>query len=74
MSDHECQHCGQWHGKLCPQVKAIEYHPDGRVKRIEYVTSADFGRAPLPMPLPPGYVLPPPPPPWIPNTPVFTTS
>ena len=31
-----CKFCGQWHGPLCPSVKAIEYYPDGAVKRIEY--------------------------------------
>lgn len=37
-----CRHCGFTHGPLCPSVKAIEYHPDGTIKRIEYVTAADF--------------------------------
>lgn len=31
-----CQHCGLMHGKLCPSVKAYEYHPDGSLKRVEF--------------------------------------
>jgi hypothetical protein len=25
-----------WHTGKCPKVKAIEYHPNGGVKRIEF--------------------------------------
>jgi hypothetical protein len=31
-----CVHCGCWHAGACPRVKAVEYHPDGTVKRVEY--------------------------------------
>jgi hypothetical protein len=31
-----CGHCGHYHGRLCPSVKAIEYYPDGGIKRVEY--------------------------------------
>lgn len=31
-----CQHCGSYHGPLCPAIKAIEYHADGSLKRIEF--------------------------------------
>jgi hypothetical protein len=31
-----CGHCGFYHAPPCPRIKAIEYHPDGSVKRIEY--------------------------------------
>jgi hypothetical protein len=31
-----CPHCHQYHTGICPYVKAIEYYPDGTVKRIEY--------------------------------------
>jgi len=31
-----CGHCGSWHGPACPRVKAIEYYPDGTIKRVEY--------------------------------------
>lgn len=37
-----CQHCGLIHDKLCQSIKAIKYHQDGTIKRIEYVTAADF--------------------------------
>jgi hypothetical protein len=33
---HYCGHCGFWHQGPCPNVKAIEYHRNGSVKRIEY--------------------------------------
>jgi hypothetical protein len=32
----QCGHCGMIHGGPCPRIKAIEYYPDGTVKRIEY--------------------------------------
>ena len=38
----KCAHCGNIHGPRCPSVKAIEYYPDGTVKRVEYMTAADF--------------------------------
>lgn len=31
-----CQHCGVGHIGVCPWVKAIEYYPDGTVKRVEF--------------------------------------
>jgi hypothetical protein len=33
-----CGHCGfyAYHYGVCPRIKAIEYHPDGNVKRVEY--------------------------------------
>ena len=31
-----CPHCGVGHAGMCWQVKAIEYHPDGTIKRVEY--------------------------------------
>lgn len=30
-----CRYCGCWHNGTCPKVKAIEYHPDGSVRRVE---------------------------------------
>lgn len=31
-----CPYCGAWlHDGLCPRIKAVEYHPDGTVKRLE---------------------------------------
>lgn len=32
----ECQHCGNWHGGVCPRISAIEYYQDGTVKKVEY--------------------------------------
>ncbi len=31
-----CCHCGGCHSGTCPKVKAIEYFPNGGVKRVEY--------------------------------------
>ena len=31
-----CAHCGGWHACQCPRIKAIEYYPDGSIKRVEY--------------------------------------
>jgi len=32
-----CKWCGVSHGPRCPSVAAIEYHPDGTVRRVEFV-------------------------------------
>lgn len=32
-----CTHCGGIHTSVCTRVKAIEYYPDGKIKRVEYV-------------------------------------
>jgi hypothetical protein len=37
----KCQWCEKDHGLICPEIKAIEYHPDGMVKRVEFMTFAD---------------------------------
>lgn len=49
-----CPHCsggGQsiFHGGPCPNVKAVEYFPDGRIKRIEYVDKTPVIVQPTPM-------------------------
>ena len=33
-----CRYCGLIHTDpgICPRVKAIEYHPDGTIKRVEF--------------------------------------
>lgn len=31
-----CPHCGMIHTTKCPLIKAIEYFPDGTVKRVEF--------------------------------------
>lgn len=36
-----CQWCGCIHSGKCPQVKAIEYHPNGSVKRVEFFGPGD---------------------------------
>ena len=31
-----CPHCGMGHTGACPRVRAVEYYPDGQIKRVEY--------------------------------------
>lgn len=31
-----CTHCGNIHTGQCPRVKSIEYHKNGKIKRVEY--------------------------------------
>lgn len=31
-----CPYCGMGHSSICPRVRAIEYHPDGSTKRVEF--------------------------------------
>jgi len=31
-----CPHCGIGHVGTCPRIKAIEYHENGTVRRIEF--------------------------------------
>lgn len=39
----KCPHCGSMpHSGVCPSVKAIEYYPDGTVKRVEYKGAGDY--------------------------------
>jgi hypothetical protein len=38
----KCQLCGLEHEFKCSLIKAYEYHPDGKVSRVEFVTFADF--------------------------------
>jgi hypothetical protein len=37
----KCPHCANYHAGRCPEVRAIEYHQDGSIKRVEYLTPAD---------------------------------
>ena len=39
-----CGHCGSSspHQGQCPKIRAIEYHDNGSVKRVEYFTSAEL--------------------------------
>ena len=44
-----CPHCGSYHqAERCPQVKAIEYHLDGSIKRVEFFAPADYMPAIVP--------------------------
>ncbi len=36
-----CRYCGHFHGDLCPQVKAYEYHESGVLKRVEFFAPVD---------------------------------
>ena len=35
----KCQWCGNFHSFKCPMVKAMEYHDNGRMKRVEFFYS-----------------------------------
>jgi len=37
-----CGYCGCIHQTKCPMVKAIEYHQDGTVKRVEFYSASDY--------------------------------
>lgn len=37
MNSEKCRWCGMFHDVRCPWVKAYEFHPDGTVKRVEFV-------------------------------------
>ena len=36
FDSEKCQHCGGVHGRKCPAISEIEYHPDGKVRRVSY--------------------------------------
>lgn len=43
MADEtKCQWCGQIHMTVCFMVKALEYFPDGTIKRVEFKTAQDY--------------------------------
>lgn len=44
MTD-KCHYCGLIHETKCPSVKAIEYFPDGTIRRVEFLTPADVASA-----------------------------
>lgn len=46
--DTLCQHCGMQHIGPCHRIAAIEYYPDGRVKRVEYVKPQPVQVSPRP--------------------------
>ncbi len=38
-----CPWCGESHpNQVCLRIKAIEYHPDGSTKRVEFKTASDY--------------------------------
>jgi hypothetical protein len=43
-----CRWCGGFHNSICPTIKAMEYYPDGTVKRVEFKPAQDYA-APLDM-------------------------
>lgn len=70
---NKCRWCGAYHDEKCPIVKAIEYHQDGTVKRVEFLTPADqmqpLMSPPATVPQSPMYPQQPPfAPQWWPNT------
>lgn len=44
-----CGFCGNFHGKICPSVRAIEYHENGTIKRVEFMRPVDLCHPPQPM-------------------------
>lgn len=46
----KCIYCGALpHQGVCPTMKAIEYHENGTVKRVEFKAAADY-QLPFPQP------------------------
>lgn len=43
--DNSCCYCHQIHVGKCPLVKALEYHPDGTMKRVEFYAPNDYAPA-----------------------------
>jgi hypothetical protein len=37
-----CPHCGATHTTTCPKIKAIDYYPNGAVKRVEFKSAQDY--------------------------------
>lgn len=39
----KCPYCGSGipHDGLCPEIKAVDYYPDGTLKRVELLTPKD---------------------------------
>ena len=47
----KCQLCGLEHEFKCHLIKAYDYYPDGTVKRVEFITIADFQKQEAPQPI-----------------------
>lgn len=41
FEQQRCRHCLGLHGRHCPAVREIEFHPDGRVARVAYFDKWD---------------------------------
>lgn len=50
-----CGHCGMWHGPVCPRIKAVDYYPDGSIKRVEYREPETVASGGSQIALPPGW-------------------
>lgn len=37
QTPRQCHWCGNMHGPRCPHVAAMEFHPNGEIKRVEFV-------------------------------------
>lgn len=38
-----CPYCGESnHKAICPRIKAIEHHPDGKISRVEFFTPIEM--------------------------------
>lgn len=37
-----CPHCGMIHDTTCPRIKAMEYHQDGTIRRVEFHSPASY--------------------------------
>lgn len=43
----KCLRCGELHPlPECPYVKAVDFFKNGKVRRVEFLTPADFGPQP----------------------------
>jgi hypothetical protein len=38
----KCEHCNGLHTKKCPAVREIEFHVDGKVKRVVYFNNEEW--------------------------------
>ncbi len=54
-STQSCRYCGESvsHAGICPRIKAIEYHPDGSIRRVEFLDNQPFPVVPAGTLLPP---------------------
>jgi hypothetical protein len=52
----QCPWCKMIHDTKCPLVKALEFHPDGSLKRVEFKSAGDFA-APIAYPSVPQFPI-----------------